>query len=868
MASAVIPGINKGTIREMKEFLQSIGSTHSFKTKDEYIERIKRFEDYLQFPWRKDQLIVLENFMKQKHKYHVVNGIFGCGKTTLLLGILINSIVKKLYNPQDVLFISFNVCIRDELKRKLRHYGVGSKVHVRTFDSIIYEICKIYNYEYLDLPNYDGKRKFCYKICREIEYEENEKKELSFSPKLIFIDETQDLEKQTFSIFQTFFPDCKIVFAGDIFQSIQKEPRESLLWFLLHNDFPSIQRSYMKETPRVPKKILETLQSSLQSYYPEFKDEITEWHSSNKISSKNIEWERFYSYNNIFEKMVEFIEKYDKKDVMILTFSSAITVKGAMGDIARIRHFLQRSGYDVNTNHKKLEEDKIFLSTANSSKGLERENVFVVLTFPLERAFINFSDDLVTNLITVAVTRTKKNITFCVPAYEDKFSRVLSFFENCPKPNKEKIREGKVLNEFGFSDYMNIEHCVTELLRQNIIRYDTRIKLKEHIKMYDVSKVFPKAPSPPVMKTEEERAFVGVLIENLITSTWMNEWPFVDDVTQFKNHPMYAHCYKKLEKIYSKYKSFVVKNKITIKTQFEGVYYYTQLHLAMHNKIFIELSPTSSERIKSYWATLKPHAFEIKPQERNIKIQSNMRMPWVTGIADAIVTNEKDEVNVWELKASVDNEWRDNALIQATLYALMTGKTWSRMTLLNPFRNEKCCFYFNSKNILSLRKLVYEDVIMFNTNCFLAKNYNTKNKSTFNSNNKVFVHLRKGTKGELVQYSVIQYLSPTKIHVLKNEFVIGEEAKICRESKITEKDAYEELNEFLEKLHMEVWINGKDKRIKLPTKNIYEMIGEENIFEKMKYQKNEDLKYSLDELNSLNINLTNICYLSTLCKVL
>jgi len=84
---------------------------------------------------------------------------------------------------------------------------------------------------------------------------------------------------------------------------------------------------------------------------------------------------------------------------MILTFSSAITVSGAMGDLARVRKFLGENGFDVNTNHKKLDEDKYFLTTSNSSKGLERDYVIIFLTFPLEKAFFHLSDDVVLNLM-------------------------------------------------------------------------------------------------------------------------------------------------------------------------------------------------------------------------------------------------------------------------------------------------------------------------------------------------------------------------------------------------------------------------------------------------------------------------------------
>ena len=57
--------------------------------------------------------------------------------------------------------------------------------------------------------------------------------QLVFTAKLLFLDECQDLEIQALGVFQTFFPKAKFIFVGDVLQSIQKEPRESLLWQLM-----------------------------------------------------------------------------------------------------------------------------------------------------------------------------------------------------------------------------------------------------------------------------------------------------------------------------------------------------------------------------------------------------------------------------------------------------------------------------------------------------------------------------------------------------------------------------------------------------------------------------------------------------------
>ena len=145
----------------------------------------------------------------------------------------------------------------------------------------------------------------------------------------------------------------------------------------------------MNITPRVPRSILVSLQETLSNYYPEYSSKIKEWKSENTASNVDIRWDRIYSYSQMFDQASQKIDEFGETNTMVLTFSSAITVKGALGDVARFRMNLSRK-YNVNKNHKKIEVDKLFLSTANSSKGLERDHVLVFLTFPLEKAFSCF----------------------------------------------------------------------------------------------------------------------------------------------------------------------------------------------------------------------------------------------------------------------------------------------------------------------------------------------------------------------------------------------------------------------------------------------------------------------------------------------
>lgn len=864
------------TINSMRDILQSLGAIYSFKTKQQYISRLDKYHNTINFTWRKDQKEVIRNFIDFSHKHYVIHAVFGSGKTTLLLGMLIFGLIKKKFNPIDVLFLSFNISIRNEIKRKLKEYGLASKISVRTFDSVIYQIAKIANYPHIDLPNFDGKRRFVY----EKTFDETFTFIPENQPKIIFIDECQDLEKNTLKILHKFYPNSKFVFSGDIFQSIQKEPRESILWHFMTNDIQHTYKIYMRETPRVPTPVLNSIKLALNAYYPEFKEKIDSWTSANTVSHANIEWRRLNSYNQMFDEILQFTEDYLPAEGMILTFSSAITVRGCMGDVARIRRFMIDNDLPVNINHKKLNPDTYFLSTANSSKGLERDYVIIFLTFPLERAFINLSDDIVVNLITVALTRAKKKVIMYVPAYEDKFSRVLNIFENCPLPEQKRIHDGKTVKEFSFSDYINLEHSVTELIRMSIVKYDTRIDLKNNTKQFHYSKIFNEEIKYNVLPiiTEEEASFVGILIENLITSTWTHTWPSPKEFDGIDNNPMFGHVSGSVKNSIKKYREFLGRNIFDTNTQFAGIYIYSQIHTAISNKIYINLNPELKTNLQGYWHVLKSKCGFLKP-EGKVKIQSNLKMPWITGIADAIITKnnndeddqiETDEVELIEIKASQEYEWKDNALLQVLIYSLMTGKSWSRLHLLNPFRNEKVSYYFDSKKIMNLRYKIISDSLIYNLNSFMAKMYGASKKNEpFLVENTLFVDISKDEEGFLLGVSVINMVSPIKCELIYTDFTnnnkdkdreMGKVEKLRTESEKDEDDIMSDLKSIL---HSNM--NKDKKKYGLEECKELDIIGIKcdinKIIETLDYKRNEDKKFGLDPQNTLHRNILCISYM-------
>jgi hypothetical protein len=378
-----------------------------------------------------------------------------------------------------------------------------------------------------------------------------------------------------------------------------------------------------------------------------------------------------------------------------------------------------------------------------------------------------------------------------------------------------------------------------------------------------------------------------VLLENLITSSWSGYWPYGNDegVEKLRNHPMYTHCFKKIEDRYKNYSNFVKKHPFdrnNASIHFQGIYYYTQIHIAMYNKIMIEFREETRTYLSTYWSSIRQKMYSISPmlsenqviwngggdrkkvkKDEKMTIQMNMKMPWLTGIADVVFLNQSEEVTIIELKASVEADWLDDAITQAMLYAMMTGKTSARLILLNPFRNEKVSYYFNMKKIMDIRDWVMNDIISWNINCYLSKQIKARGK-TLEVTNQLFLSISDR------QYTLLQFMSPTKIDILSNVY-FGEK-KIEKEKE--EKEKKEKIKEdskkrakmtALEKLCADSDVSKKDaieslvallKTSAYRDKKVY--IHIENIENKNK-NKNKKLFSSsnlieIDELTGLDIS--------------
>jgi hypothetical protein len=254
-----------------------------------------------------------------------------------------------------------------------------------------------------------------------------------------------------------------------------------------------------------------------------------------------------------------------------------------------------------------------------------------------------------------------------------------------------------------------------------------------------------------------------------------------------------------------------------------------------------------------------------------IKIQANLQMPWVTGIADAVVVRsngkedkEVEEIELIEIKASQEFEWKDNALLQVLIYSLMTGKSWARLHLINPFRNEKVSYYFDSKKIMTLRHKVISDTLIYNTNSFMAKMYgNYKLNEPMDVTDTMFVDITRDENKKIKQISVLNMVSPIKCELVYNDYSnnsVDKNKNMEKTEKLrseSEKDNQMMLEDLDRILNSDM--NKNKKKFGLVS---YKKLGiqglditTEELIESVGYVKDEDKKYSLDIDNSLHRNL-------------
>lgn len=765
------------TLKHKRLLLKQHNLKSTFKTGADCDSFIQRLQWCYTLPWRQEQKKCLDTFCERDWDELIIQAIFGGGKTTMMMAMITHLILHKITLSSNIQVCAFNVCIKNEIRKKLR--PISSKIKINTFDSLIYRLCAELGYENLKALDFSGKRRFVLHNLSKIEPDT--------SVEYLFVDEAQDLEKTAYHVFEKRFPCAKKVFVGDVFQSIQKEPRESMLWyFLRRDDTTRFRRFTMTDTPRVPLPILSEIQTALLTFYPEFSDTINKWTSSSTVhTNASIEWKSFDSYSVVYERMKSFIKEKGASNVMILTFSSAITVRGVLGDVSRVRQYLIEQNIPVNLHHKQMKDDCVFLSTANSSKGLERDYIFAFLTFPLELAFANFSDDLVVNLTTVALSRAKKSVVFYVPTSKDRFSNVLNLYHECPQPTVDGMTKKNMLKKKPNSDtvyedfrtqkrrMLEKEQSITETLRLSILSFQTQTLLKSYAKKY---KTVPLEQSEfkNTSMSEEDSTFSGVVFETLTLGLWKKTWP-KNSATEgtFEHHDVFQSFQRKIQNMRRAYMTFQKRypsfHQLSLQKQVEGAVLYSKLHLACFQKIFWRHNPSLVQKIVHHWQRIRHTIQQYCPPDaelEHLKVQQNVAMPFLTGIADAIVmppSTSKHLLEVFEIKASKSPDWLDRAFLQSLLYGLCLSRGLFRIHLVNVYHKEIQSYIVQFKeDIGKVREAVMTDIRQWNLHCFLAKNvtHHDTIKKTLNIHGAFFLDGNHESK----IWNLYEIVSPTKTY--------------------------------------------------------------------------------------------------------
>jgi hypothetical protein len=215
------------------------------------------------------------------------------------------------------------------------------------------------------------------------------------------------------------------------------------------------------------------------------------------------------------------------------------------------------------------------------------------------------------------------------------------------------------------------------------------------------------------------------------------------------------------------------------------------------------------------------------------------------------------------------------------MYALMTGKTWTRLHLLNPFQNSKESYYFDTKAILTLRKELIKDVLCWNLNCYMAKTYpecKNNEKIDLMSKGTLFLNIVKDEKGNVTQASIINMLSPIKCQYIYSKYVSSEkkkektfskEERFACESKVTKKELIQEVKTILNSemnKNKNIWSFEKHEDMRtdiISIKEKHKLESFDDIVKDLEYSKNTELAYSADLQDSFVKNIFSIAYIFT-----
>lgn len=398
-------------------------------------------------PWREDQIQILRNFVEfvesteSDNRIFSIQAIFGAGKTTLIKAMITMLVLNEwenevYYDANRILVTAYNKSIEESMKVNLKpflktiidQYRTIHGIKIKTYDSIIFEIAKNLKLPLMMYGNpFEDRRKLVYNNIDKLNRVRNS------LPLFIFVDEAQDLSRESLEVLLLYYPKSKIIICGDSFQSIAREPSSSLLYRCINETNQLTKEIILQDakrisyknfinimyiTPRVPLRILEEVKEAFLLHYGDnIKHErvIECWKSENIEQDDGIEWITHTSFRETINQIINIIldssTECNEGNTMILVYTADLTSSNNFGDIGRVREELRRKNMQFNYNFKKEEVGKIFLTTMSSSKGLERDFVYIIIKDNIDNESLTMTRDIVLNTICVGISRAKRKLS-------------------------------------------------------------------------------------------------------------------------------------------------------------------------------------------------------------------------------------------------------------------------------------------------------------------------------------------------------------------------------------------------------------------------------------------------------------------------
>jgi len=199
-------------------------------------------------------------------------------------------------------------------------------------------------------------------------------------------------------------------------------------------------------------------------------------------------------------------------------------------------------------------------------------------------------------------------------------------------------------------------------------------------------------------------------------------------------------------------------------------------------------------KLDEFAANAKIIHIDIDPAEieKNLVIELAL-IGDVKKVLQELLETYRNNMDIYEIKASKSSDWKQTALLQAIIYGVLSAKALFNVYLVNVLsKNAKLYKIYFHKDLMFIRNKIIQEILNWNINCFLSKNiiFSNKNDKTIKYINVQETLIIDGRFDELkkkwVEFSICEFTSITKTRLT---ILIDSE----------EKNIENELKEFIEK---------------------------------------------------------------------